>query len=73
VYGGQLELGAGPPGQLAVTPSNVNATGSDNDVRIEYLGGATKRLYDWSGVVDADPHNLYGKLREVRVYKGDLS
>jgi hypothetical protein len=73
VYGGQLELGAGPPGQLAVTTGLVNATGSDNEVRLSYLGRATKRLHDFDGVVDADPQSLYGKLREVRVYKGDLS
>jgi hypothetical protein len=73
VYGGQFELGAGPPGQLAVTTGTVNVTGSDNEVRLSYIGRATKRLHDFDGVLDADPQSLYGKLREVRVYKGDLS
>jgi hypothetical protein len=73
VYGGQFELGAGPPGQLAVTPGAANVTASDNEVRLSYLGSETKRVHDFCGVVDADPQPLFGKLREVRVYKGDLS
>jgi hypothetical protein len=72
LYGGQLELGAGPPGQLAVT-STMNVSASDNEVLLSYLGGVTKRVYDFDGVVDGDPQQLFGKLRAVRVYKGDLS
>jgi hypothetical protein len=72
VYGGQFELGAGPPKQLAVTPSTVNATGSDNEIRIGYLDRANADVVDWDGVVNSSP-DLYGKIRSVKVYNGDLS